>query len=74
MTRDQAIAEAARLQRERPDAKWLATEREGAWVVARIELAPTTPTGTAVKPPPVAPHDAPQSELQRITTQFGSGG
>jgi hypothetical protein len=74
MTRDEAVAEVARLQRERRDAGWVATEREGTWVVARIGLAPTTPTGTAVKPPPVAPRDAPQSELQRITTQFGSGG
>jgi hypothetical protein len=43
-------------------------------VVARIGLEPVEPTGTALQPPPVPPRDAPQSELQRITTQFGIGG
>ena len=54
--------------------KWIATQRLGEWVVARIGLQPTTATGMAVQPPPITPHDAPQSELQRITTLFGSGG
>ena len=74
MTQDEAIAEAARLQREHPDAKWIATQRQCEWVVARIGLEPVEPTGTALQPPPVPPRDAPQSELQRITTQFGIGG
>jgi hypothetical protein len=74
MTQDEAIAEAARLQREQPDAKWVATQRQGEWVVARIGLEPTAPTGTTVQPPPTPPRDAPQSELQRVTTQFGIAG
>jgi hypothetical protein len=74
MTRGEAIAEARRQQDTHPEAKWIATERDGEWVVARIGLEPATgPTGTAIKPPP-SPEDAPQSELQRVVTQFGAGG
>jgi hypothetical protein len=73
MTRDEALAEAGRRQAAHPDAKWLAVKRDGEWVVARIGVAPggIEPTGTAVPP---LPQDAPQSELQRITTQYGIGG
>jgi hypothetical protein len=76
MTRDEAITEAERRQREDPDAKWLATQRGDEWIVARVGLGttPIKPTGTAVQAPPLAPHDVPQSDLQRITTQFGSPG
>ncbi len=75
MTREQAIAEAERRQSCEPDATWIATEREGTWVVARIGVAPAAkPAGTAVKPPPPTPHESPQSELQRVVTQFGLGG
>jgi hypothetical protein len=74
VTQDEAIAEAARLQRQHPDAKWIAMQRQGEWLVARIGLEPIRPTGTAVQPPPVPPRDALQSELQRITTKFGIGG
>lgn len=73
MTHDEAVAEARRRQAVDPDATWIATERDGAWVVARIGLPPPGPTGTAVKPPPPAPHETPQSELQRVVTQFGIG-
>jgi hypothetical protein len=34
MTRDEATAEAARRQRLHPDAKWVAVQRNGEWVVA----------------------------------------
>jgi hypothetical protein len=75
MTRDEAIAQARRRQAAHPDAKWVATRRHEEWVVARIGLkpAPNGPTGTAIKPPPPTPHEAPQSELQRVVTQFGAG-
>jgi len=74
VTHDEAIAETNRRQRGHPDAKWIATQRHGEWVVARIGLQPTTATGTALQPPPVPPREAPQSELQRVATLFGSGG
>jgi hypothetical protein len=76
MTRDQAIAEAARSQRLRPDAKWVAVQRDGEWVVARIALVPTmiAQTGTATKPPPTAPRDDPYSQREIITRLYGSGG
>lgn len=73
MTREEAIAEAQRRQRSHPDAKWLATEHDGEWVLARIGVSPlgTRPTGTATKPPPVTPQPDPQSPLQRVTTLYG---
>jgi hypothetical protein len=76
MTRAEAEAEARRKQRSHPDAKWLATQQGDEWVVARIGLTPTTtePLATTIKPPPPTPHSDPQSELQRVTTQFGSAG
>jgi hypothetical protein len=76
VTRDEAIAEAKRQQHRHPDAKWVATQRNGEWALARIGLAPSTvtPTATATEPPPVTPRDDPQSPLQRVTTLFGSPG
>jgi hypothetical protein len=76
MTRDEATIEAERRQASHPDAKWIATERDGEWVVARIGLAPAAagPTGTSLQPPPPAPREPPQSEQQRIVTQFGAAG
>jgi hypothetical protein len=76
MTRSEAIAEAERQQELHPDAKWIATAQDSAWIVARIGLAPATikPTGTATKPPPVTPQDDPQSPLQRVSTLYGSPG
>ncbi len=75
MTRDEAILEAERKQLSDPNAKWIASRRDGEWVVASIGLAPTTvtATGTATKPPPV-PQEDPQSPLQRVTTLYGSSG
>jgi hypothetical protein len=76
MSRDEAIAEAKRKQRLHPDATWIATQQDDEWVVARIGLSPSTiaPTATATEPPPVTPHDDPQSPLQRVTTLYGSSG
>jgi hypothetical protein len=76
MTHDEALAEAERRQRLHPDAKWIATRRGNAWVVARIGLAPTTikQIGTATKPPPAAPRDDPYSSLEHVTRMFGSIG
>lgn len=74
MTRNEAAAEAQRQQAAHPDAKWIATQRNGEWVVARIGLEPAPgATGTAIKPPPPTPHETPQSEIQRVVTQFGIG-
>lgn len=58
------------------DAKWVAVQRNGQWVVARIALAPTVivQTGTATKPPPTAPRDDPYSQLEIITRLYGSVG
>jgi hypothetical protein len=54
---------------------WVATPRHGEWVVARIDVQPApTPRGTSLQPPALAPHEAPQSERQRVVTQFGAGG
>jgi hypothetical protein len=76
MTREEAMAEAARRQRSHPDAKWVAAERNGEWTVARIALAPTAiaQMGTATKPPPTAPRDDPYSQLEIVTKLYGSIG
>lgn len=73
MTREEAIAEAERRRASHPDATWIATQRAGEWIVARIGLAPTTATGTATKPPPVAPHDDPHSSIERAAWFAGGG-
>ena len=58
MTREQAIAEAKRRTAAETDATWIATQRDGRWTVARVDVAPgITPKGTATTPPPVAPRD-----------------
>jgi hypothetical protein len=77
MTRREALAEAERKQAECPEATWMAAQRDGEWVVARVGLKPSPikPTGTATRPPPPAPYEGGrQSELQRVVTQYGSGG
>ncbi len=76
MTRDEAVAEAQRRQAADPTAKWIATEKDGAWAVARIGVKPTRvkPTGTSTQPPPQAPREPAHSEQQRIITQYGAGG
>ena len=57
MTRDEATAEAKRRQASDREGTWIATERGSEWTVARIGVAPTKETGTATKPPPVAPRE-----------------
>jgi len=75
MTRDDAVTGARERAAAHPDVKWLATERNGEWVIARIGVRPApTPTGTATKPPPPTPHETPRWELQRVVTQFGGFG
>ncbi len=74
MTREEATAEAKRRQASDPDASWIATPRDGEWIVARIGVAPTKVTGTATKPPPVAPQDDPHSATERAAWFAGGGG
>jgi hypothetical protein len=45
----------------------------GDWVVVRIGVAPTKMTGTATKPPPVAPHGDPHSAIERAAWFAGGG-
>ena len=73
MTHDQAIAEVERRRAADPGAGWIANERDGDWVVVRIGVAPTKVTGTATKPPPVAPQGDPHSPIQRAAW-FAAGG
>jgi len=63
MTREEAIAEAER--RRAAAASWIASQRDRDWIVVRIGVAPTKVTGTATKPPPVAPRDDPHSAIER---------
>jgi hypothetical protein len=74
MTHEEAIAEVQRRQVSDPDVTWVATRRAGEWIVARIGVAPSKPTGTATKPPPAAPRDDPHSAIERATWFAGSGG
>jgi hypothetical protein len=74
MTREDAIAEAKRRQVSDPGASWIATSRDGEWMVVRIGVVSTKPTGTATKPPPVAPRDDPHSPSERAAWFAGGGG
>jgi hypothetical protein len=74
MTHEEARREAERRRASDPDATWVAIQREGEWTVARIGLAPTKQTGTATKPPPVAPRDDPHSAIERAAWFAGGGG
>ena len=75
MMREEAMAEVARRRASDPDVTWLAAERGAEWTVVRIGMAPTaTPTGTATKPPPVAPRDDPDSPIERAAWFAGGGG
>lgn len=65
MTRDEAMAEVTRRRASHPDVTWVATQRDGAWTVARIGLAPMRQRGTATEPPPIAPRDDPHTPLER---------
>jgi hypothetical protein len=74
MTRQEAIAEVERRRAADSGASWLASLRDGDWVVVRIGVAPTKVSGTATKPPPVAPRDDPHSALERAAWFAGTGG
>jgi hypothetical protein len=74
MTREEAIAQAKRRRASDPSASWIASQRDGDWVVVRVGVAPAKVTGTATKPPPVAPQDDPHSPIERATWFAGSGG
>ena len=65
MTHEEAVAEAKRRQALEPDASWIASSRGGEWTVVRIGVVSTKATGTATKPPPVAPRDDPHSAIER---------
>jgi hypothetical protein len=65
MTRQEAIAAVERRRASDPSASWLASLRDGDWVVLRIGVAPTKVTGTATKPPPAAPRHDPHSAIER---------
>ena len=73
MTRDEAIAEAERRRAADPGATWISSERDGDWVVVRIGVAPSQVTGTATKPPPVAPQGDPHSAIERAAWFAGGG-
>jgi hypothetical protein len=74
MTREEAIAEVERMRVADPGASWIASQRDEDWIVVRIGIAPTKVTGTATKPPPVAPQDDPHSAIERATWFVGGGG
>ena len=74
MTREEAIAEAKHRQMSDPAASWIPTSRDGDWTVVRIGVALTKATGTATKPPPVAPRDDPHSPIERAAWFAGGGG
>ena len=74
MTHDEAIAEVERRRAAEPGASWIATHRDGDWIVVRVGVAPTKVTGTATKPPPVAPQDDPHSAIERAARFAGGGG
>jgi len=74
MTKDEAMAEVERRRGSEPHASWVATQRDGDWVVARIGIAPVEQTGTATKPPPTAPRADPHSAAERAAWFAGGGG
>jgi hypothetical protein len=57
-----------------PGASWIATHRDGDWIVVRIGVTPTKVTGTATKPPPVAPQGDPHSAIERAVWFAADGG
>jgi hypothetical protein len=74
MTRDEAIAEVERRRAAEPGASWIATLRDGDWVVVRVGVAPINVMGRATKPPPVAPQGDPHSAIERAAWFAGGGG
>jgi hypothetical protein len=65
MTRQEAMAEVERRRAADPGASWIASRRDGDWIVVRLGVAPTKVVGTATKPPPVPPRDDPHSAIER---------
>jgi hypothetical protein len=74
MNRDEAMAEVDRRRAADPGAGWIASERDGDRVLVRIGVTPTKVTGTATKPPPVAPQSDPHSAIERAAWLAGGGG
>ena len=74
MTHQEAIAEVERRRAADPSASWIATQRDRDWIVVRVGVAPTNVTGTATKPPPLAPRDDPHSPIERAAWFAGAGG
>ncbi len=74
MTREEAVAEAKRRQASDPGGSWIASQRDGDWIVVRVGVTPSKVTGTATKPPPVAPQDDPHSPIERAAWYAGGGG
>ena len=74
MTREQAIAEVERRRAADPGASWIANQQDGDWIVVRVGVAPNKVTGTATKPPPVAPQGDPHSAIKRAAWFAGGGG
>jgi hypothetical protein len=74
MTHQEAIAEAEQRRATDPGASWIATKRDGEWIVARVGIAPTKVTGTATKPPPVAPQGDPHTAVERAAWFTGGVG
>ena len=74
MTREEAIAEAKRRRASDSDASWIASSRDGEWTVVRVGVVSTKITGTATKPPPVAPRDDPHYPIERAVWFAGGGG
>jgi hypothetical protein len=80
MTRDEATAEAARLNREHPERsryRWAAREAEGEWAVVRVALptsgvGPLTPSTQAKQPAP--PPDEHPTDLPGGLPPHAAGG
>ena len=71
MTRDEALAEVERLQREHPDrdrAHWLPQQMGDAWRVVRVPSL-NRPTGTTTESRPRPPH--PDDPRPRVDPNWG---
>ena len=74
MNREDALAAIELRRASDPDGRLLAIERDGEWMVARIGVDPSRPTGTATKPPPVGLRDDPHSAVEHTASLAGIGG
>jgi hypothetical protein len=64
MTREEAIAEAERMQASDPDASWIAASRDGEWMVVRIVKRDAPQT----QPPPSAANRATSSRSSSLSS------